>query len=110
MSAHENGLRAKLGSRAQRHGRVHAELARRVRRGRNHSTLVALAADHDGLALQRWIKQLLHGNEERVHIDAEDGSEEGGHGGRKRLNQNRLRVLLLHALVNSDVLTALYAP
>ena len=72
MAVDEDGVRAQLVGRAQGHGRMHAELARLVGGGRDHAALVALAADHYGFALQRGIEQLLHGYEERIHVEVED--------------------------------------
>ncbi len=48
---------------------MHAELARRIRRGRDHAALIGTAPHDDRLALQRGIEQLFHGYEERVHIN-----------------------------------------
>ena len=72
MSIHKDRLRAQLVRGAQRHGRVHAELAGFVGCCRHHATLVSATADHDGLAAQRRIKQLFHRDKERVHVNVED--------------------------------------
>ena len=78
MSVDKDGVRTLLGCGAQRHGRVNTELARFVGSGRDHSALVALSAYDDCLSLQRWIVELFHGDEEGVHIDMEDGTEQNG--------------------------------
>ena len=72
MPVDEDGLRAEFGRGAQRHGRMHAELARRVGSRRYHPALVATPADHDRLAFECWIEQLFHGHEEGVHVDMEE--------------------------------------
>ena len=59
MSVDENGLRTELGRGAQRHGRVHAELARRIRCGGDYAAFVALSADDHGLAFQRRDRRAL---------------------------------------------------
>ena len=47
-----------------------------------------LPADDDSLPFQRWIVQFFHGDEERIHVDVEDGAGESrdvggrGHDGR----------------------------
>ena len=79
MAVHEDRVRAQLGGGAQRHGGMHAKLARLVRRGRDHAALVALAAHHHRLSLQRRIGQLFHRHEERIHVDVEDGLGELRH-------------------------------
>src|SRR5947209_13638007 len=58
---------------------MHAELARFIRRGRDHAALVPLPANHHGLAFERRIEQLFHGDEECVHIHVKDDSACGGH-------------------------------
>ena len=80
MAVHEDGLRAKLGRGAQRHGGVHAELAGFVRCRGNHAALVALSAHDYGFSLQFRIEQLFHGHEEGVHIDVEDRPGKAAHG------------------------------
>ena len=75
MSVEKDRLRTQLGGRAQRHRRVHPELARRVRGGGHHAPLIRLPAHHHRLALQRRVVQLLDGDEESVHIDMEDGGQ-----------------------------------
>src|SRR5579871_1157110 len=74
MPIDKNRLRTELISSPQRHGRVDAELACRIRRRRHYAALVRLAADNHRLAFERWIVQLFHGDEERVHVDVEVGS------------------------------------
>ena len=78
MSVDKDGLRTKLRRRAQRHGRVHSEFARLIRRCGDHAAFVALSAHHNCFAFQRGIKQLFHRDEEGVHVDVEDGFG-GGH-------------------------------
>ena len=73
VAVDENGLRAKLVRRAQRQGRVDAELARRVGCRRDHAALVGPAAHHHRLALERRIEQFFHGDKEGVHIQVEVG-------------------------------------
>ena len=72
MPIHEDRLRAQLVGGAQRHGGMHTELARFIRRSCHYAAFVGPPADHDRLAAQRWIKQLLYRYEERVHINVED--------------------------------------
>src|SRR5208337_2615196 len=62
----------------QRHSRVHAKLARRVRCSRDHAPLVPLPAHHHRLAFQRRVKQFLDRHEEGVHIDVKDSAWGGG--------------------------------
>src|SRR5258706_1089647 len=76
MPFHEDRVGTMLIGCAQRHGRVDAELARLVRRRRNHAALVALPTDDHGLALQTRIEELLHGHEERVHVEVKDRSQD----------------------------------
>ncbi len=74
MSFEKDGLRTELGGRPQRHGGVHAKLAGFVTRGGADAALVALAADYNGLAFERWVVEFFHGDEEGVHVDVEDGA------------------------------------
>ena len=53
---------------------VHAVDARLVGAGRDHSPPPALAADDDRQAAQLGAARLLHGGEEGVHVEVEDGS------------------------------------
>ncbi len=78
MSVDEDGVRTKLGRRAQRHGGMDSELAGCIGGRGNHAALVALSADHDWLAFQRWIEEFFDGHEEGVHVDVEDGAGEAG--------------------------------
>ena len=78
MSVDEDGVRAELGGGAQRHGGMDSELAGRIGSGGDDSAFVALASDDDGLAFERGIVELFHGDEEGVHVDVEDGAGEGG--------------------------------
>ena len=87
MSVHKNSLRTKLRRGPQRHGGVHAEIARRIRCRRNHSALIALSADNHRLALQRRIVELLHRHKEGVHINVEDGAKGAAHRNRNALQQ-----------------------
>jgi hypothetical protein len=87
MAIHKNRLRTEFRRGAQRHGRVHAKLARRVGGCRDHAALVALPAHYYRLAFQRWVKQFLHGDEEGVHIDVEDGAWGGAHRSAGRLHK-----------------------
>src|ERR1700749_5076856 len=68
MPVYKNGLWAELGGGAQRHGGVHSEFSRRIRRRRNHPTLITLPADYHWLALQRRVVKFLHRHEERIHV------------------------------------------
>ncbi len=74
MPINKNRLRTKFRGRPQRHGRVHAKLACRVRCGRDYAAFVALPAHHHRLAFQRRVKQFLDGDKEGVHIDVKDGA------------------------------------
>src|SRR5438105_11294892 len=58
---------------------MHAKLARLIRCGRDHATLVRPSANHDGLAAQSGIEELFHGDKEGVHVDVEDGLDGGLH-------------------------------
>ena len=78
MSVDEDRVGAELGGGAQRHGGMHSEFACRIGSSGDDSALVALASDDDGLASQRGIVELFHGNEEGVHVDVKDGPGEGG--------------------------------
>ena len=68
--------------RAQPHGarhgnrRAHAELARFVAGGGDHSAAVRIPAHRDRLAAKRRIVALLHGRIERVHVDVEDAAHD----------------------------------
>src|SRR5205814_4433985 len=72
VAIHKDGLWAELGGGAQRHGGMHAKLARFVRGGGDDAALVTLSTHHNGFAFQRWIEQFLDGNEEGIHVDVED--------------------------------------
>jgi hypothetical protein len=50
---------------------VHAALARRVGRGRDHAALgrVTVPADHDGPSGQFWPAQYLHCCDELIEVD-----------------------------------------
>ena len=76
MPVDKDRLRAHLIGRAQRHGRMDSEFARFVGGGRDYASLIAAAAHHHGLALQTRIEQLLHGYEERIHVQVEDGFQD----------------------------------
>src|SRR4051812_44810293 len=56
MAIDKNRLRAELGRSAERHGRMHSELARFIRSSRNHATFMALASDDDGLSFKVGIE------------------------------------------------------
>ena len=73
VAVDEDGLRAQLVRGAQRHGGVDAELPRRVGGSGDDAALVGTPADDHGLVLERGIVELFHRDEERVHIDVEDG-------------------------------------
>ena len=77
VSVDEERLWAELGRSAQRHGRMHTKLPGRVGSGGNNTALVALSTYDDRLALEGWVVELFHGDEERVHIDVEDGAVRG---------------------------------
>ena len=66
----EDAVRAALRRGAQRQAGVHAELPRLVGGGGDDAALrrVAVAADHDRLAAQLGVAQLLDGREELVHV------------------------------------------
>ena len=74
MAVEEDGLRAELVGRPQRHCRVHSELAGRVGRRRDHAALVRAPADHHRLAFERRVEQFLHRHKEGIHVDVEDAS------------------------------------
>src|ERR1700737_1971652 len=78
MSVDKDGLRAQFSSRAQRQGRVDAELARFVGCRRDHPALISLTPDYYRFAFQIWIEELFHGDKEGVHVDVEDGTGESG--------------------------------
>ncbi|HET6179787.1 MAG TPA: hypothetical protein VFE61_22890 [Candidatus Sulfotelmatobacter sp.] len=80
MSVDEDGMRAHLSRGTQRHGGVNSELARFVGGGGDNTTLVALAANDDGLAFQRRVEELFDRDEEGVHVDVEDGTGKRGIG------------------------------
>src|SRR6185369_8927453 len=71
MPVDEDRLRTQFVSRPQRHGRVHAELARRIRCRRHHAPLVGFPTHYHRFALERRIEQLFHRDEERVHVEVE---------------------------------------
>ena len=71
VAVDEDRLGAEFVGGPQGHGRVHAELARRVRCRRDHAALVGPPADHHRLAFERRIEQLFDGDEERVHVEME---------------------------------------
>jgi len=73
VAVHEGGVRAQARGGAQGHGGMHAEFARFIGRRGHHATLVRAAADHYGLALERWVEQFFDGYEERVHVHVKDG-------------------------------------
>src|ERR1700674_2698072 len=74
MALDEDGLWANFVRGSQRHGRVHAELARRIRCRRHHAALVRTASHHHRLAFERGIKQLLDRDEEGIHVEMEKRS------------------------------------
>ena len=76
VSIHKNGVRTKLGRGSQRQRRMYSKPSRLVRSRRHYPALVTLSSDNDSLAFQRRIVQLLHRDEECIHIDVEDGSGE----------------------------------
>src|ERR1700681_4482812 len=59
---------------------MHSEFSRGTGAGRDYSALVALAADDNRPALQRGIIEFFDRHEEGVHVDVEDGADEGGLG------------------------------
>src|SRR4029079_11812308 len=75
----KDSLRALLRGSPQRHCGMHSELARLVRRSGNNAAFPTLSANHDGLALQRRIKELFHRDEEGVHVDVEDDFGQRAH-------------------------------
>src|SRR5579863_2424386 len=79
MAVYEDGMRAKLGRRAQRHGRMNSKFTRFVGGSRDYAPLVALASHHHGFAFEGRIEQLFHRDEERVHVYVEDGFGEPRH-------------------------------
>jgi hypothetical protein len=85
MAIHENGVPTHLRRGTQGHGRMHPELPGFVRRGRDHSTLIPLSADHHGFPLQPGIEQLLHRHEERVHIHMKDSLLKSCHRSREEV-------------------------
>ena len=87
MTIDEDGVGTLLGGGAQRHGGMDSELAGFVGGGGHYPALVALPANDDCFTFQRRIVELLHRDEEGVHIDMEYGAGErgllgGSHAGR----------------------------
>src|SRR3954451_23776440 len=74
MSLEEDRMRTELGRTPQRHRRMYAVLPRCIRSRRNDSARIGLSAYYHGFALQRGVGQLLHRDEERVHIHMENGA------------------------------------
>src|SRR4029077_11973009 len=74
MAVEKDRLRAELCGGAQRHRGVNAEAPRFIACRGHDSTLVALAAYHDGQAAEFWTRQQLDGNKERVHINVQNRS------------------------------------
>ena len=70
----EDAVRAAARRRAQRHGRLDAELARLVRGGHHHAALVRAAADDDRLAAQGRVVEHLDAGVEGVEVGVEDGA------------------------------------
>jgi hypothetical protein len=89
MSVNKDRLRTKLGRRPQRHSGVHTKFARLIGSRRHYPTLVPLPANHYCFPLQRWIKQLFHRHEERVHVDVKNGFD--------RIEQEKTRARILPA-------------
>ena len=69
----ENQLRALTQSGDGRHGRVNAELSRRIAGGGDHAALTP-AAHGQRHTSQAWGVALLHRSIERVHIDVDDAA------------------------------------
>ena len=57
---------------------MHAKFACGVRCRRDNAAFVALPSHDYGLAFERRVEELFHGDEEGVHIDVENGAGEGG--------------------------------
>ena len=74
MAVEKNRVRAQFRRGAQRHRRMHAESARFVARGSDHTALVALPADDYRLAAQFGTREEFDRNEKRVHINVQDRS------------------------------------
>ena len=103
MAVDEDRLRAHLRGGAQRHGGMHSELARFIRSCGDDAALVALSADDHCLAFQRWIEQFLHRDEERVHVDVEDGASEGELAGGSHAASNFSSGFVVSWLAQSEV-------
>ena len=104
MPVDEDRLRTHLGRRAQRHGRMHSKLPRRIGSRRDDSALVPLSSDHDCLAFQGWIEQFFDGDEERVHVDVENSAGESGLLGGSHRATILAAALALFRSANSGVL------
>src|SRR6266481_2144777 len=77
MAIEIDGMRAKAPSRAQRHRRMHAELARFITSCGDYAALIRSAADDDGFATQFGPLQQFDRDEEGVHVDVQNGSDAG---------------------------------
>ena len=73
MPGDEDGVRTKPGRGTQRHGGMHSELARLIGGRSYNAALVGRSSDDNRLILQRRIVELLHRDEESVHVYVEDG-------------------------------------
>ena len=60
-----------------RHGASHPVASGRIRAGRNDPALIRFASHGECLAAQGGILVLLHGAEERIEIDMQDGARHG---------------------------------
>ena len=99
MSVNEHSMRAEFGRGAQRHGRMHAKLASRIRCGRDHAALIPLPSHDDSLPFQRRIKQLFHRHKESIHVDVKDSAH-----WKRSLLRRAHRPRLPPTLVDADVL------
>ena len=76
MTIEENGMRAKLGGGAERHGGMDAEFAGFVAGGGDDAALIGAATDDDGFAAKIGPIEQFDGNEEGVHVHVENGGME----------------------------------
>ena len=72
VSLEKHSLRTAPMRLPQRHGRVDAELPGGIRRSRHDAALSRPSTHHDRPPLERRVRELLYGHEERVHVEVEN--------------------------------------
>ena len=77
IAAQVDGMRGEADGGANRHGAVHAELARFIRSGRDDAAAAWDAADHDRFAEQIGIARDLDSHEEGVEVHVQDAARAG---------------------------------